>query len=161
MALSLWQARLQDSQSIEKFRGKDKHIPTLPSSIKKYTRGHFKFQHKLYLWRSPFPGCPKPLFQSEAKCKTIDMNEIFYSHAKKKTNSFSQERMGYCRSKRLVPVPSQHFCIIFFTCISSAQECFIPNIPDFKLSYLVSFLEWLISTTYEFAEFKAFQMPNK
>ena len=64
--------------------------------------------------------------------------------------------MAYCRSKRFVPVPSQHFCIIFFTWISSAQECFIPNIPDFKLSYLVSFLEKLISTTYEFAEFKAF-----
>lgn len=39
---------------------------------------------------------------------------------------------------------------------ASAQECFIPNIPDFKLSYLMSFLEKLISTTYEFAEFKAF-----
>ena len=158
MALSLWQARLQDSQrnSAEKI----KHIPTLPSPVKKYTRGHFKFQHKLYLWRSPFPGCPKPLFQSEAKCEAIDVNEIFYSHAKK-TNSFSQERMRYCRSKRLVPVPSQHFCIIFFTCISSAQECFTPNIPDFKLSYLVSFLEKLISTTYEVTEFKAFQMPNK
>ena len=141
---------------LEKFSGKDEHIPTLPSTVKKYTRGHFKFKHKLYLWRSPFPGCPKPRFQSEATCETIDMNEIFCSHAKK-TNSFSQKRMAYCRSKRFVPVPFQHFCIIFFTCISSAQECFIPNIPDLKLSYLVSFLEKLISTTYEFAEFKAFK----
>ena len=31
----------------------------------------------------PFPSCPKPLFQSEAKCEAIDMKMIFYSHANK------------------------------------------------------------------------------
>ena len=28
-------------------------------------------------------SCPKPLFQSEAKCESIDMKNIFYSHANK------------------------------------------------------------------------------
>ena len=32
---------------------------------------------------SPFPSCLKPLFQSEAKCRAIDMEMIFYSHANK------------------------------------------------------------------------------
>ena len=32
---------------------------------------------------SPFPSCSKPLFKSEAKCKTIDMKIIFYSHTNK------------------------------------------------------------------------------
>ena len=26
----------------------------------------------------PFPRCPKPLFQSEAKCETIDMKMFFF-----------------------------------------------------------------------------------
>ena len=30
-----------------------------------------------------FPNCFKPLFQSEAKCKAIDMKRIFHSHANK------------------------------------------------------------------------------
>ena len=29
------------------------------------------------------PSCLKPLFQSQAKCKAIDMKMIFYSHANK------------------------------------------------------------------------------
>ena len=29
------------------------------------------------LWNGPFPICLKPLFQSEAKCKAIDMKMIF------------------------------------------------------------------------------------
>ena len=36
-----------------------------------------------------FPSCPKPLFQSEAKCEAIDVKMISYSHVK---NSFSHER---------------------------------------------------------------------
>ena len=28
-------------------------------------------------FKRPFPSCLKPLFQSEAKCKTIDMRMIF------------------------------------------------------------------------------------
>ena len=28
-----------------------------------------------------FPSCPKPLFQSEAKCEAIDLEIFFYSHA--------------------------------------------------------------------------------
>ena len=31
----------------------------------------------------PFPKCPKPLFQSEAKCEAIDMKMFFYSHVRK------------------------------------------------------------------------------
>ena len=31
-------------------------------------------------FNKPFPNCPKPLFQSEAKCKAIDMKTTFYSH---------------------------------------------------------------------------------
>ena len=31
----------------------------------------------------PFRSCPKPLFQSEAKCEAIDMKAIFYYHASK------------------------------------------------------------------------------
>ena len=31
----------------------------------------------------PFPSCPKPLFQSEAKCKATDKKMIFYSHGNK------------------------------------------------------------------------------
>ena len=31
----------------------------------------------------PFPSCPKPLFQSEAKCEAIDGKVLFYSHANK------------------------------------------------------------------------------
>ena len=27
------------------------------------------------------PGCPKPLFQIEAKCKAINIKMMFYSHA--------------------------------------------------------------------------------
>ena len=30
-----------------------------------------------------FPSYPKPLFQSKAKCKAIDVKIIFYSHANK------------------------------------------------------------------------------
>ena len=30
-----------------------------------------------------FPTCPKPLLQSEARCKAIDMKMIFYFHANK------------------------------------------------------------------------------
>ena len=30
-----------------------------------------------------FPNCFKPLFQSKAKCKAIDMKRIFHSHANK------------------------------------------------------------------------------
>ena len=30
-----------------------------------------------------FPSCFKPLFESEAKCRAIDMKVIFYSHANK------------------------------------------------------------------------------
>ena len=37
----------------------------------------------------PFLSCPKPMFQSEAKCEAIDVKMISYSHVK---NSFSQER---------------------------------------------------------------------
>ena len=37
----------------------------------------------------PFLSCLRPLFQSEAKCDSIDMKMISYSHVK---NSFSQER---------------------------------------------------------------------
>ena len=33
----------------------------------------------LFNW--PFPSCPKPLFQSEAKCEAIDVKNIFYSRA--------------------------------------------------------------------------------
>ena len=29
----------------------------------------------------PLPSCPKPLFQSEAKCEAIDVKNIFYFHA--------------------------------------------------------------------------------
>ena len=29
----------------------------------------------------PFSSCPKPLFQSEAKCEVIVMKMIFYYHA--------------------------------------------------------------------------------
>ena len=35
------------------------------------------------LFNRPFPSCPKPLFQSEAKCEAIDMKNIFYSRANK------------------------------------------------------------------------------
>ena len=38
-----------------------------------------------------FLSCRKPLFQSEVKCKSIDMNVNFYLHAYK-TSSFLQER---------------------------------------------------------------------
>ena len=31
----------------------------------------------------PFRNCPKPRFQSEAKCEATDMKMIFDSHAKK------------------------------------------------------------------------------
>ena len=33
------------------------------------------------LFNRPFPSCPKPPFQSEAKCEAIDVKNIFYSHA--------------------------------------------------------------------------------
>ena len=33
--------------------------------------------------KRPFPICPKPLFQSEAKCASFDMNMIFYCHVNK------------------------------------------------------------------------------
>ena len=35
------------------------------------------------LFNGPFTSCPQPLFQSEAKCKAIDMKMIFHSHANK------------------------------------------------------------------------------
>ena len=31
----------------------------------------------------PFLSRPKPVFQSEAKCKAVNKKMIFYSHAKK------------------------------------------------------------------------------
>ena len=33
------------------------------------------------LFNRPFLSCPKPLFQSEAKCEAIDVKNNFYSHA--------------------------------------------------------------------------------
>ena len=33
---------------------------------------------KIWSINSPFPSFSKPLFQSEAKCKVIDMKMIFY-----------------------------------------------------------------------------------
>ena len=42
---------------------------------------YWKFKH---ISNKPFPSCPKPLFQSEAKCETIDMKLwFFYSYANK------------------------------------------------------------------------------
>ena len=35
---------------------------------------------KIWSINSPFPSFLKPLFQSEAKCKAIDMKMIFYFH---------------------------------------------------------------------------------
>ena len=35
---------------------------------------------KIWSINSPFPSFLKPLFQSEAKCKAIDMEIIFYFH---------------------------------------------------------------------------------
>ena len=56
-----------------------------------------------------FPSCLKPLFQSEAKFKAIDMKMIFYSHANKthfprkvlqlacfESDSFWNSEMVYC-----------------------------------------------------------------
>ena len=38
---------------------------------------------QIYLLNKPFSSCPKPPFQSEAKCEAIDIKSTFYSHAKK------------------------------------------------------------------------------
>ena len=37
----------------------------------------------LNISNKPFPSCPNPLFQSKAKCETIDMKMFFYSYANK------------------------------------------------------------------------------
>ena len=45
------------------------------------------------------PSCPKPLFQSEAKCKAIDLKLIFHSHAKKTPGGrgcFQKNWVGVC-----------------------------------------------------------------
>ena len=39
-----------------------------------------------------FPSCPKPLFQSEASCKAIDMKMTIHSHAK--NTRFESESFG-------------------------------------------------------------------
>ena len=47
-------------------------------------------QNQLYITLTtnrPFPRCFKPPFQSEAKCKAIDMKIIFYSHTNKTTST--------------------------------------------------------------------------
>ena len=49
------------------------------------------------LFNGPFTSCPQPLFQSEAKCKAIDMKMIFHSHANK--THFRSER--FCTSPRV------------------------------------------------------------
>ena len=36
----------------------------------------------------PFPTCPKPLFQSDAKCKDIGVKVIFYSYVNKTKKGF-------------------------------------------------------------------------
>ena len=48
------------------------------------------------LFNGPFTSCSEPLFQSEARCKAIDMKMIFYSHANK--THFRSER--FCTSPR-------------------------------------------------------------
>ena len=49
------------------------------------------------LFNGPFTSCPQPLFQREAKCKTIDTKMIFHSHANK--THFRSERL--CTSTRV------------------------------------------------------------
>ena len=48
----------------------------------------FKISCTLHLTTNrPFPRCFKPPFQSEAKCKVIDMKIIFYSNTNKTTST--------------------------------------------------------------------------
>ena len=42
----------------------------------------------------PFPSCAKPLFQSEAKCETIDIEMFFYSHV----NEAHFHKKGFARN---------------------------------------------------------------
>jgi len=42
-----------------------------------------KVRDKWVLTNSLLPSRPQPLFQSEAKCKAIDLKMFFYSHANK------------------------------------------------------------------------------
>ena len=46
----------------------------------------------------PFPSCPKPLFQSEAKCEAIDMKIVFYPHARK---THRHKKGTFCTQPRL------------------------------------------------------------
>ena len=45
------------------------------------TRGSFQFAINANYLNGSFQCCPKPLFQSEAKCKAIDVKCICYFHA--------------------------------------------------------------------------------
>ena len=60
------------------------------------------------LFNRPFPSCPKPLFQSEAKCEAIDVKNIFYSHANKQERWCTQPLFG------LLSFVRAHFCRIFY-----------------------------------------------
>ena len=44
--------------------------------------------------KRPSPSCAKPLFQSEAKCETIDMEMFFYSHV----NEAHFHKKGFARN---------------------------------------------------------------
>lgn len=75
----------------------------------------------------PFPSCPRPLFQREAKCKTIDMNMIIYFQANEihfykkgftlglvlKVRVWNSEN-GYCSGLAQLSTKKQHLIINCF-----------------------------------------------
>ena len=54
---------------------------------------------KWVLTNSLLPSRPQPLFQSEPKCKAIDMKMFFYSHANK---THFHKKTGICTFSELV-----------------------------------------------------------
>ena len=55
------------------------HFCAFPIGLHVPLQQHLSTRRTHYI--GPFPSCSKPLFQSEATCKAIDMNKcFFYSH---------------------------------------------------------------------------------
>ena len=71
----------QIRSSVTQFEFKPYLIPSAVLYTTFSTRGSFQFTIGASYLNGSFPCCPKPLFQSEAKCKAIDIKCICYFHA--------------------------------------------------------------------------------
>ena len=94
--------------------------------------------HVNYTWKNllyrPFPSCPKPLFQSEAKCEAIDMKMSFYFHAHKTHFHKKGFVLSFVLKVRAFGTQKWHIKPCFFICTYNIyiNTCCNPNAIFFQ-----------------------------